>query len=171
MLLYFFQKCILSDISYLKERAIMSQQRRPMSLSPGSAVFLSLLAGMFLFVWRYFSKSTPSTKVTKNSVETSPEDTLAYWTKDKMRHAKAMPLPIVNEPKRGKRGTQSSPSDEVWWKRKSWCRNCIDLFSILWQASYFFLYLPVHISYILWFIWIFYLFFRQLRLAQFASIT
>ncbi len=88
----------------------MSQQRKPLSLSAMSTLSLSLLIGMFLFVWKYFTKATPSTKVTKNTVETSPEDTLAYWTKDKMRRAKAMPLPVVDEHKQEK---PSSRQDKV----------------------------------------------------------
>ncbi len=74
----------------------MSQQQRPIYSPLVGATLLSLLIGMFLFAWRRLRKSTPSTEVTKHSIETSSEDTLTYWTKEKMRDAKAMPLPQSN---------------------------------------------------------------------------
>lgn len=87
-------------------------QQRPFYLPLVGTTLLCLLVGIFLFVWKRFAKSTPST-VTKHSVETAPEDALAYWTGDKMRNAKAMPLPTVNEHKRGKRRIHSSRPHQV----------------------------------------------------------
>ena len=87
----------------------MSQQRRTTYLTSVGALILSLLVGVFLFARKKrFSKPTPSTEVTKHTVETAPEDTLAYWTADKMRDAKPASMPVVNEPQQGKRPSRSS---------------------------------------------------------------
>ena len=73
------------------------------------ALFLCLLVGVFLFARRKrSSKPTPSTEVTKHTVETSPEDTLAYWTADKMRDAKPASMPVVDEHEQGKRPPHAS---------------------------------------------------------------
>ena len=85
----------------------MSQPQRRVYLPLAGTAFLSLLVGIFLFAWKRFAKQTPST-ITKHSVKTSPEDTLAYWTEDKMRQAKPAPLPIVDELNREKRPPHSS---------------------------------------------------------------
>ncbi len=100
---------VLPMLPCLKERAMMSQQRRATYMTSIGALFLCLLVGMFLFARRKrFSKPTPSTEVTKHNVETSPEDTLAYWTADKIRDAKPAPLPVVDEPQQRKRPSRSS---------------------------------------------------------------
>ena len=57
---------------------------------------MSLFIGLFLATRKRSSKSTPSKKITKHKVETSPDEALKYWTADKMRNAKAAPLPEVN---------------------------------------------------------------------------
>ena len=48
------------------------------------------------------SKSTPSTKIIKHSVDTPADEALKYWTADKMRNAKPAPMPEVNALERGK---------------------------------------------------------------------
>ena len=86
----------------------MSQQRRPIYLSLMSTILLSLLIGVFLFARKRVKKSKSSSTITKHSVETSPEDTIKYWTADKMRDAKPAPMPEVNE-KNLKKSSSSRP--------------------------------------------------------------
>jgi hypothetical protein len=77
----------------------MSRQQRFIYLPLVGTTILCLLIGVYLFAWkRRLSKSkpTPSTTVVKHSVEAASDDALTYWTGDKMRNAKAVPLPRVN---------------------------------------------------------------------------
>jgi len=68
-----------------------------------------LLVGVYLAAWKRYSKSTPSIKITKHAVEAPAEDTLKYWTADKMRNAKAVPLPNINALGRGKSDPKRRP--------------------------------------------------------------
>ena len=86
----------------------MSRQKRPVYLSLMSTIILSLLIGVFLFARKRVKKSKSSSTITKHSVETSPEDTIKYWTADKMRDAKPAPMPEVNE-KNLKKSSSSRP--------------------------------------------------------------
>ncbi len=86
----------------------MSQQQRRIYPSLISTILLSLLIGVFLFARKRRAKSTSSPAITKHSVETSPEDTIKYWTADKMRDAKPAPMPEVNE-KNLKKSSSSRP--------------------------------------------------------------
>jgi len=95
--------------SFLKERAVISQQQRLIYLPLVGTIILCLLVGLYLVVWKRFSKSTPSNKVTKHTVKTPPDEALKYWTADRMRNAKAVPLPRVNTLDREKRDPQHPP--------------------------------------------------------------
>ncbi len=87
---------------------MLSQSRRAIYLPSLGTLLLSLLIGVFLFAKKRRAKSNSSTAVTKHTVETSPEDTLAYWTADKQRAAKPAPLPVVDEHQQEKRPPHSS---------------------------------------------------------------
>ncbi len=89
----------------------MPQQRRAMLLPSIGTLLLSLLVGLFLFGRRKRrEQSNASEKVVTHSVKTSPEDTLAYWTEDRMRDAKPAPMPMVDERHLEKRPSDSSHS-------------------------------------------------------------
>lgn len=90
----------------------MSQSRRAIYLPSLGTLLLSLLIGVFLFTRKRRAKSNPAGKVVTHSVETSPEDTLAYWTADKQRDAKPAPMPVVDEHKQEKRPKQSSQPNQ-----------------------------------------------------------
>jgi hypothetical protein len=75
---------------------MISQQQRLNYLPLIGTIIVCLLVGVSLAAWKRFSKSTRSNKITKHRVETSPDEALKYWTADKMRNAKAAPLPKVN---------------------------------------------------------------------------
>ena len=75
----------------------MSQQRRTTYITSVGALLLSLLVYVFLFGRKRRAKLNSSEKVVTHSVETSPENALAYWTADKMRDAKPASLPVVDE--------------------------------------------------------------------------
>ncbi len=90
------QRTLLPIPSFLKERAMMSRQQRLIYLPLVGTILLCLLVGVYLAVWKRFSKSAPSIKVTKHSVKTPADDAIKYWTADRMHKAKAVPLPRVD---------------------------------------------------------------------------
>jgi len=86
----------------MKERGMMSQQRRLIQLPLVGMILLGLLVGVYLVAWKHFSKPDASDKIIKHTVGTHSEDTLKYWTKDKMRKAKPAKMPKVDAPDLGK---------------------------------------------------------------------
>jgi len=74
---------------------MMSRQQKRIYLPLVGTILLCLLGGVYLLAWKRFSKPKPSATIIKHSVETPAEDTLRYWTADRMRQAKAAPLPNV----------------------------------------------------------------------------
>ena len=92
---------------------MISQQQRLIYLPLLGTIILCLLVGLSLAVRRRFSKSAPSKKVIKHRVETSPDEAIKYWTADKMRNAKAAPLPEVNTLDREKQDPRPSPTRDV----------------------------------------------------------
>ena len=90
----------------------MSQQQRLIFLPLIGTIILGLLVGAYLAASKRFSKSTSSNNVTKHKVKTPPEEALKYWTADRMRNAKAAPLPKVNTFDREKQDPRPSrPQD------------------------------------------------------------
>ncbi len=87
----------------------MSRQQRLIFLPLVGTTLLCLIVGVYLAAWKRFSKSTPSTTIMKHSVETPSDDALTYWTADKMRNAKAAPLPNVNAHDGGKHRLRRPP--------------------------------------------------------------
>lgn len=81
---------------------MISQQRKSIFIPLVSTIVLCLLVGFYLAASKRSSKSTSSKKVTKHKVETAPDEALKYWTADKMRKAKAVPLPEANNLSREK---------------------------------------------------------------------
>jgi hypothetical protein len=71
-------------------------QQRLIYLPLVGAFILCLFVVLFLATRKRSSKKTHSNKVTKHKVESAPYEALKYWTADKMRNAKAVPLPEVN---------------------------------------------------------------------------
>src|SRR6266852_6509512 len=100
---------VLPVPSFLKERTMMLQQQRLIRLPLVGTILLCLLVGVYLFTWKRFSKPAPSATIVKHSVETPADEALKYWTADKMRNAKAPPLPNVNALKRGKQHPRRPP--------------------------------------------------------------
>jgi hypothetical protein len=103
------QRLLLPIPSFLKERTFMSRQQRLIYLQLVGTILLYLLVGVCLAASMHFSKSTPSTKVTKQSVKTPADDAIKYWTANRMRKAKAVPLPKVNTLDREKQVPRHSP--------------------------------------------------------------
>jgi hypothetical protein len=90
----------------------MLQKQKFIYLPLVGTIILCLLVGVYLAATKRSSKSTRSNKVKKHRVETPPEDALKYWTADRMRNAKAAPLPKVNSLDREKREPRPSrPQD------------------------------------------------------------
>jgi hypothetical protein len=88
---------------------MISRQQKLIYLPLVGITLLCLLIGVYLFATkRRFSKSksTPSTRIVKHSVKAPSDDALTYWTADKMRNAKAVPLPRVNALDQEKHGSQ-----------------------------------------------------------------
>ncbi len=88
---------------------MMSRQQKLIRLPLVGTILLCLLVGVYLVAWKRFSKPTPSATIIKHSVETPSDDALKYWTADKMRNAKADPLPNVNALDRGKQHPRRPP--------------------------------------------------------------
>jgi hypothetical protein len=86
----------------------MMSRQRLIQLPLVGAVLLCLLAGVYLVAWKRFGKPGP-TKIIKHTVDTHSNDALKYWTTDKMRDAKAVPLPNVKDIKRGKPHSRRPP--------------------------------------------------------------
>jgi len=80
----------------------MFRQRRRMQLPVIGAILLCLLGGVYLFAGRHAAKPDPASTVKKHTVDTSPDDSLKYWTKDRMRKAKPAKLPHINGDDKGK---------------------------------------------------------------------
>jgi hypothetical protein len=92
----------------MKERGMMSQQQKFIQLPLVGTLLLFVLGGLYLMVRKRFSKPGPPIKIKKHSVEKQSDDTLTYWTADKMRNAKPANLPDVTTLKREKQ--QRRPS-------------------------------------------------------------
>jgi hypothetical protein len=93
----------------MKERGMMSQQRRLIQLSLVGAIILVLLLGLFLVRRKRVPKPDPAAKVVGHKVETPAEDVQKYWTADKMRNAKPAPMPNVTDLEEGKQRQQRPP--------------------------------------------------------------
>ena len=76
-------------------------------------ILLCLIIVLFSTKRKRLTKSTSSKKVTKHKVDTTPDEVLKYWTADKMRNAKAVPLPEVNNLDRGKQDPHPSPREDA----------------------------------------------------------
>ncbi|HZU00312.1 MAG TPA: hypothetical protein VFA10_11650 [Ktedonobacteraceae bacterium] len=83
----------------------MSRQQRLTPLPLVGMILLCLLVCLYLVARKRSEKPEPPS-VSRHSVETSPAEALKYWTADKMRNAKPVPLPNVKALKRGKRHPQ-----------------------------------------------------------------
>lgn len=88
---------------------MMSRQQKLIYLPLVGTVLLCLFIGVYLVACKRFSKPAPSAKIIKHSVKTPADEALKYWTADKMRNAKAVPLPQVNDLERGKQHPRRPP--------------------------------------------------------------
>jgi hypothetical protein len=93
----------------MKERGMMSRQKRLIQLPLVGTILLCLLAGLYLVARKRSSKPDPSATIIKHSVETSSDDALNYWTTDKMRAAKPVELPNVDALSREKQHPPHPP--------------------------------------------------------------
>ena len=100
---------MLPVASVLKERTMMSRPQKLIQLPLVGTILLCLLVGVYLFVWKRFSKSSRAAPVSQHAVETPAEDALKYWTADKKRTAKPAPLPNVTALERKKKHPRRSP--------------------------------------------------------------
>jgi len=82
----------------------MSQ--RAIQLSLIGTVLLGLFVGIYLAANKRSAKPDPADKIIKHSVDTPAEETLEYWTEEKMRKAKPATMPHVNAPKPSKEHPQ-----------------------------------------------------------------
>ena len=90
----------------------MSQRYRLIQLSLVGTVLLCLLVGVYMLTWKRFSKKKRSSTIVKHKVGKNADDTLKYWTADKMRNAKATNMPNVDAPDQKKQHPGSSPSSQ-----------------------------------------------------------
>lgn len=85
-----------------KERGVMLQKRSMIQLSLVGAIVLAVLLGLFLTGRKRMSKPDPAAGVARHSLKTPPEDVQKYWTAEKMREAKPVPMPHIAGAKEGK---------------------------------------------------------------------
>src|SRR5439155_18198009 len=100
---------VLSVPSLMKERGMMSRQQKLIQLPLIGTILLCLLVGVYLLARKRSSKPDPSATISRHSVETSSDETLKYWTADKIRNAKAADLPNVTALHRGKQHPRRPP--------------------------------------------------------------
>ena len=89
----------------------MSRQQRLLQLPLVGTILLCSLVCLYLVAKKRSPKPDPSIPISKHSVETSSDEALKYWTADKMRSARPVPLPNVKALKRGKKHLQRPSSD------------------------------------------------------------
>jgi len=87
----------------------MLRKQKLIYLPMVGTIFLCLLVGVYLATWKRFSKPKPSETIVKQKVNTPSEDALKYWTANRMRNAKAAPLPNVSTLDRGKQDPRRPP--------------------------------------------------------------
>lgn len=87
---------------------MMARQERLLSLPLLGAALLGVLIGAYLFASKRSSKPASSSKIKKHKVKKTPEETLAYWTKERMEKATPAPMPSV-EPRELKKRSSRSP--------------------------------------------------------------
>jgi hypothetical protein len=73
----------------------MAQQQKLILPLIGAAL-LCLLVGIYLFACKRFWKSKRSATIIRHQVGTQSDETLKYWTRDRMRNAEATNMPHVD---------------------------------------------------------------------------
>ncbi len=91
----------------------MISQQRLIYIPLIGTIILCVFVGLCLAASKRFSKSSRSKKVTKHKAETPPGEALKYWTADRTRNAKAVPLPEVNTLDREKQDPGPSPTRDA----------------------------------------------------------
>ena len=89
----------------------MSRRYRFIQMPLIGMILLCLLVSLYLFAWKRLSKKKRSSTIVKHKVGKNADDTLKYWTADKMRNAKATNMPNVDALDQEKQHPRSSPSD------------------------------------------------------------
>lgn len=82
-----------------------SQQKGQQWSLVGGAIVVGLILVFYLYLAssRRSEKKEGSTGVSKHTVTTSAEETLKYWTPERMRKAKPAPMPVVDDVKEEKK--------------------------------------------------------------------
>jgi hypothetical protein len=90
---------------------MMLQQRRFIRLPLVGMLLLALLVGAYLVMAarKRLTKEDGDAGVARHSVTTSAEDTLKYWTEEKMRSAKPAKMPKIKPLERGKKRPKRPP--------------------------------------------------------------
>lgn len=83
----------------------MLQKRSFIVLPLVAAIAFVLFVGLFLMGRKRMSKPDPA-GVVRHSLKTPAEDVQKYWTAEKMREAKPVPMPYVSDVKEGKKRRQ-----------------------------------------------------------------
>jgi hypothetical protein len=87
----------------------MTRQQKLILPLIGTAL-LCLLVGIYLFACKRFVKSKRSATIIRHQVDTQTDETLKYWTKDRMRNAEATNMPHVDTLDPEKQHSQRPPS-------------------------------------------------------------
>jgi hypothetical protein len=87
----------------------MTRKQKLIYLPMVGTILLCLLVGVCLAAWKRLSKPEPSATIVKHKVNAPSEDALKYWTANRMRDAKAAPLPNVSTLDRAKQDPRRPP--------------------------------------------------------------
>ena len=90
----------------------MPQQRKPLRLPLAGTLLLALLVGVSLLAWKWMAKPEHSDPIKKHPVDKPSEETLKYWTAERMRKAKATNMPHIGKPDQGKQSPQQPPQKD-----------------------------------------------------------
>jgi hypothetical protein len=92
---------------------MMSRQQRLIQRPLVGVTLLCLLTGVLLATWKRSAKKAKKAEKTNSSgtiikhpVDTSADETLKYWTAEKMRDAKPAKMPHVDNLEKGKKQSQ-----------------------------------------------------------------
>ena len=87
---------------------MIARQQRFFSLPLLGAALLGVLIGAYLFASKRSPKPASSSRIKKHKVKKTPEETLAYWTKERMERATPAPMPSA-EPRDLKKHSSRAP--------------------------------------------------------------
>ena len=95
-----------------KERGIMSRQSRLFPRPLFAVMFLGFVLGVLLTVGKRSSKEEPAGRTARHKVDSSPDEVLKYWTRDRMQNAKPAEMPEIKKSEPEKKSQEPPTSTD-----------------------------------------------------------